>query len=86
MGIVHWALTSAKLSVSRFRDDASPLVARFQGVSDQEKPPFLQNGENMDGRYDFQACIGLKVKPRKGDGLLFWSLTPNGTYDKVRGG
>jgi hypothetical protein len=44
---------------------------------------WLQNGENMDGNYDFQACIGLKVKPRKGDGLLFWSLTPNGSYDKV---
>eukprot|EP00243_Klebsormidium_subtile_P000564 TRINITY_DN1096_c0_g2_i1.p1 TRINITY_DN1096_c0_g2~~TRINITY_DN1096_c0_g2_i1.p1 ORF type:complete len:301 (-),score=39.36 TRINITY_DN1096_c0_g2_i1:16-918(-) len=42
-----------------------------------------ENGENMDGRYDFQACIGLKVKPRKGDGLLFYSLTPNGTYDKT---
>jgi hypothetical protein len=37
----------------------------------------------MNGNYDFQACIGLKVKPRKGDGLLFWSLTPNGSYDKV---
>lgn len=43
----------------------------------------LQNGFNMDGNYDFEECIGLKVKPRKGDGLLFYSLFPNGTIDAV---
>ncbi|KAL3617145.1 hypothetical protein CASFOL_038892 [Castilleja foliolosa] len=42
--------------------------------------PF-ENGQNMDGSYDFQKCIGLKVKPHKGDGLLFYSLYPNGTID-----
>ncbi|CAA0841024.1 Probable prolyl 4-hydroxylase 9 [Striga hermonthica] len=42
--------------------------------------PF-ENGQNMDGNYDFTKCIGLKVKPRMGDGLLFYSLFPNGTID-----
>jgi prolyl 4-hydroxylase len=44
----------------------------------------LQNGENMDIGYDYEQCIGLKVKPRKGDGLLFYSLMVNGTIDPVR--
>lgn len=42
--------------------------------------PF-ENGENADANYDFRKCIGLKVKPRRGDGLLFYSLYPNGTID-----
>ncbi|KAK1422057.1 hypothetical protein QVD17_24916 [Tagetes erecta] len=42
--------------------------------------PF-ENGENTASSYDFRKCIGLKVKPRKGDGLLFYSLYPNGTID-----
>ncbi|XP_062101851.1 probable prolyl 4-hydroxylase 9 [Humulus lupulus] len=42
--------------------------------------PF-ENGLNMNGNYNFEDCIGLKVKPRKGDGLLFYSLFPNGTID-----
>ncbi|RDX60092.1 putative prolyl 4-hydroxylase 9, partial [Mucuna pruriens] len=40
-----------------------------------------QNGFNMDGSYGFEDCIGLRVRPRKGDGLLFYSLFPNGTID-----
>ncbi|XP_076924257.1 putative prolyl 4-hydroxylase 9 isoform X1 [Bidens hawaiensis] len=40
-----------------------------------------ENGENPASNYDFRKCIGLKVKPRKGDGLLFYSLYPNGTID-----
>ncbi|GJM96710.1 hypothetical protein PR202_ga13572 [Eleusine coracana subsp. coracana] len=40
-----------------------------------------ENGENMDTGYDYEKCIGLKVKPRKGDGLLFYSLMINGTID-----
>ncbi|KAK7406476.1 hypothetical protein VNO78_08103 [Psophocarpus tetragonolobus] len=42
--------------------------------------PF-ENGFNMDGSFDFKDCIGLKVRPRMGDGLLFYSLLPNGTID-----
>jgi prolyl 4-hydroxylase len=41
----------------------------------------LQNWENMNIGYDYEKCIGLKVKPRKGDGLLFYSLAVNGTID-----
>lgn len=44
--------------------------------------PF-ENGLNMDGNYDFSKCIGLRVKPRRGDGLLFYSLFPNGTIDPL---
>lgn len=42
-----------------------------------------QNGQNMDSNYDFGKCLGLKVKPQRGDGLLFYSLFPNGTIDPV---
>lgn len=45
--------------------------------------PWFQNGLNMDKDYDFQRCIGLKVKPHQGDGLLFYSMFPNGTIDPV---
>ncbi|KAK7252787.1 hypothetical protein RIF29_36990 [Crotalaria pallida] len=40
-----------------------------------------ENGLNMDGSYNFEDCIGLRVKPRRGDGFLFYSLFPNGTID-----
>uniref|UniRef100_A0A2P2M398 procollagen-proline 4-dioxygenase n=1 Tax=Rhizophora mucronata TaxID=61149 RepID=A0A2P2M398_RHIMU len=41
--------------------------------------PF-ENG-NIDENYDFQKCGGLKVKPRQGDGLLFYSVFLNTTID-----
>ena len=43
----------------------------------------LQNGMKMDPSYGYEDCIGLRVKPRKGDGLLFYTLFPNGTIDPV---
>ncbi|KAI4327379.1 hypothetical protein L6164_019848 [Bauhinia variegata] len=42
--------------------------------------PF-ENGLNMDGSYNYEDCTGLRVRPRRGDGLLFYSLFPNGTID-----
>ncbi|XP_057420356.1 probable prolyl 4-hydroxylase 9 [Lotus japonicus] len=42
--------------------------------------PF-ENGLNMDVSYRYEDCIGLRVRPRQGDGLLFYSLFPNGTID-----
>lgn len=44
--------------------------------------PF-ESGLNMNTGYDYQSCIGLKVRPRRGDGLLFYSLFPNGTIDST---
>ncbi|KAK3032898.1 hypothetical protein RJ639_034946 [Escallonia herrerae] len=44
--------------------------------------PF-ENGLNMDANYDYRKCTGLKVRPRQGDGLLFYSLFPNGTIDQT---
>ncbi|RZB89164.1 probable prolyl 4-hydroxylase 9 [Glycine soja] len=42
-----------------------------------------EGGLNIDRGYDYQKCTGLKVKPRQGDGLLFYSLLPNGKIDKT---
>ncbi|PPS19108.1 hypothetical protein GOBAR_AA01418 [Gossypium barbadense] len=39
-----------------------------------------RNGMSVEG-YDYRQCVGLKVKPRRGDGLLFYSLFLNGTID-----
>lgn len=44
--------------------------------------PF-EDGTNIGTRYDYKECIGLKVKPRQGDGLLFYSLLPDGLIDKT---
>ncbi|KAI5661179.1 hypothetical protein M9H77_20502 [Catharanthus roseus] len=41
-----------------------------------------ENDSNKDIVIDYNGCLGLKVKPRQGDGLLFFSLLPNGTIDK----
>ncbi|MQL69883.1 hypothetical protein Taro_002155 [Colocasia esculenta] len=40
-----------------------------------------RSGLNMNSGYDYEGCIGLKVKPRQGDGLLFYSVFINGTID-----
>ncbi|XP_061993286.1 probable prolyl 4-hydroxylase 9 [Rosa rugosa] len=42
-----------------------------------------ESGLNLDGKHDSQECMGLRVKPRRGDGLLFYSLFPNGSIDPV---
>ncbi|CAA0806783.1 Probable prolyl 4-hydroxylase 9 [Striga hermonthica] len=44
--------------------------------------PF-ENSSNMNIGYDYESCIGLKVRPRRGDGLLFYSVFPNLTIDKT---
>jgi len=42
--------------------------------------PF-ENSQNIGTGYDYKKCIGLKVKPRQGDALLFYSTFINGTID-----
>lgn len=37
----------------------------------------------MNGRYDYETCIGLRVKPRQGDAIFFYNLLPNRTIDQV---
>lgn len=44
--------------------------------------PF-EHGSSSDVGYDYKGCGGLKVKPRRGDGLLFYSVFPNGTIDQT---
>ncbi|KAG6604146.1 putative prolyl 4-hydroxylase 9, partial [Cucurbita argyrosperma subsp. sororia] len=71
---------------SEYGPQKSQRVASFllylTDVEDGGETMFpFENGLNMDGRYDYQKCTGLKVKPRQGDGLLFYSVFPNGTID-----
>ncbi|KAL4434033.1 hypothetical protein ABPG75_000474 [Micractinium tetrahymenae] len=55
-------------------------------VEDGGETVFLLEGRNGLERLatiDYKACdTGIKVKPRQGDALLFWSVSPNGTVDK----
>ncbi|KAJ6692420.1 PROLYL 4-HYDROXYLASE ALPHA SUBUNIT [Salix purpurea] len=44
--------------------------------------PF-ENDSAVSSGFDYKQCVGLKVKPRQGDGLLFYSLFPNGTIDRT---
>ncbi|KAH8519745.1 hypothetical protein Peur_038677 [Populus x canadensis] len=44
--------------------------------------PF-ENGSTVSSGFEYKQCVGLKVKPRQGDGLLFYSLFPNGTIDRT---
>lgn len=63
----------------------SQRVASFllylSDVEEGGETMFPYENNNIDFNYDFKECIGLKVKPRKGDGLLFYSLFTNGTID-----
>lgn len=74
------------LDFSQYGTQKSQRVASFllylTDVPEGGETAFpFENGFNMDGSYNFEDCIGLRVRPRKGDGLLFYSLFPNGTID-----
>ncbi|CAL5187819.1 unnamed protein product [Lathyrus oleraceus] len=74
---------SAKDDPQESRRVASFLVY-LTDVSEGGETNFpYENGLNMDLGYHFTDCIGLKIKPRKGDAILFYSLFPNGTMDRT---
>ncbi|KAI4295737.1 hypothetical protein L6164_035752 [Bauhinia variegata] len=72
---------------SEYGPQQSQRVASFllylSNVEEGGETMFPFEDGNFDSGYDYKKCIGLKVKPRKGDGLLFYSLLPNGLIDKT---
>ncbi|XP_014631721.1 probable prolyl 4-hydroxylase 9 isoform X3 [Glycine max] len=70
--------------IPRTHGEAASFLLYLTDVPEGGETLFpYENGFNRDGSYDFEDCIGLRVRPRKGDGLLFYSLLPNGTIDQT---
>ncbi|GMJ09795.1 hypothetical protein like AT4G33910 [Hibiscus trionum] len=70
---------------SEYGPQSSQRVASFllylSNVEEGGETMFpFENGMSIEG-YDYTQCVGLKIKPRRGDGLLFYSLFLNGTID-----
>ncbi|KAI5439398.1 probable prolyl 4-hydroxylase 9 isoform X2 [Lathyrus oleraceus] len=68
----------------RNHGEVASFLVYLTDVSEGGETNFpYENGLNMDLGYHFTDCIGLKIKPRKGDAILFYSLFPNGTMDRT---
>ncbi|GAB2259928.1 hypothetical protein Droror1_Dr00010783 [Drosera rotundifolia] len=70
---------------AEYGPQTSQRVASFllylSEVEEGGETMFPFEDDKLDASYDFTQCIGLKVKPKQGDGLLFYSLFVNGTID-----
>ncbi|XP_017238457.1 probable prolyl 4-hydroxylase 9 isoform X2 [Daucus carota subsp. sativus] len=82
LDIIEDKISSATM-IPRTHGEVASFLLYLSDVEEGGETMFpYENGLNYDN-YDPDACAGLKVKPRKGDGLLFYSLYPNGTIDKA---
>ncbi|CAN6687906.1 unnamed protein product [Malus baccata var. baccata] len=67
---------------NRKAKDLLPSCCMCLMLKKVEKPcSLIENGAEMGMSYDYRKCIGLKIMPKEGDGLLFYSMFPNGTID-----
>ncbi|XP_073220003.1 probable prolyl 4-hydroxylase 9 isoform X2 [Cicer arietinum] len=83
LGVIEEKIARATM-IPRSNGEMASFLLYLTNVEDGGETMFpFENGSNMDGSYGYEDCVGLRVKPRQGDGLLFYSLLPNGTIDQT---
>ena len=62
------------------------MLVYLSDVEEGGETSFLLEGKDGMKRLshiDYKQCnMGIKIKPRAGDALLFWSVNPDQTVDK----